>query len=38
MTNNISKNLINILINENSYILKYPYENTILKFTSNYTI
>jgi predicted GTPase len=36
MINNIAKNLEEILINENSYIIQYIYEQRIVDFISNY--
>jgi predicted GTPase len=36
MTDNISKNIKEILINENSYIIDYIYQQRILDFVSNY--
>ena len=36
MTNNITKNIKEILINENSYIIEYIYQQRIIDFISNY--
>ena len=36
MTKNISKNINEILINENSYIIDYIYQQRIIDFVSNY--
>jgi hypothetical protein len=36
MTDNISKNIKEILINENSYIIEYIYQQRIIDFISNY--